>query len=457
MMKKFIKENQFKLSIWAVIALSVALNVYLILNKYTNISYSEEEIAEAELGDVEYDQNLQRFDSASSGDSSLNLGIKVLSQVLSKSEGLEQVLKNNNVNEDAAKKINESFLANSKLNKLKVGAKVQVELERGISKFFSGTSTLEQPKRVVVFQDKHKYEIVLNHDKTAFETKKTEIPSEWKVKLVSGTINGSLYGAAKKVGADTKVVSHFINLYSYDVDFQRDIQAGDSFKILYEYQVDFNGKAIGAPRIISASLNYGGESKDLYRYEMPNGKVDYYDTKGNSIKRALLKTPIHSAKISSHFGVRTHPVHGYSKMHQGLDYAAPKGTPVLAAGDGVVQFVKSQGRGYGNHVQIKHNGTYATLYAHLSKFGPSMKAGGRIKQGQVIGYVGATGTATGPHLHYEVIQNGKKVNPARIKAPVFLPLKGVELAKFKESTKKIEQMIAELDDDSKINQVAKKN
>lgn len=457
MMKKFIKENQFKLCIWAVIALSVALNVYLILNKYTNIGYSEEEIAEADLGDIGYEQDFQGFDAAAANDAKMNFGTKVLSQVLSKSETLEQVLKNNNISNEVAKKISDSFSASAKLGKLKMGAKVQIELERSISKLFSGTSVSDQPKRVVVFQDKHKYEIALNEAKAAFETKKTEIPSEWKVKLVSGTINGSLYSAAKKVGADSKVVGQFINLYSYDVDFQRDIQAGDSFKILYEYQVDFNGKAIGAPRIISASLNFSGESKDLYRYEMPNGRVDYYDTKGNSIKRALLKTPIHSAKISSHFGLRTHPVHGYSKMHQGLDYSAPKGTPVLAAGDGVVQFVKSQGRGYGNHVQIKHNGTYSTLYAHLSKFGPSLKTGAKIRQGQVIGYVGATGTATGPHLHYEVIQNGKKVNPARIKAPVFLPLKGVELAKFKESTRKIEQMIAELDDGSKINQVAKKN
>lgn len=457
MMKKFIKENQFKLSIWAVVALSVALNVYLILNKYTNVSYSEEEIAEADLGDVEYNQEFQGYEAAVANDAKINFGTKVLSQVLSRSESLEQVLKNNNVNNEIAKKIADKFSANSKLSKLKMGAKVQIEIERRISKLFASASAVELPKRVVIFQDKNKYEITLNEASSDFEIKKTEIPSEWKVKLVSGTINGSLYSAAKKVGADKKVVGQFINLYSYDVDFQRDIQAGDSFKILYEYQVDYNGKQIGAPRIITASLNFSGESKDLYRYEMPNGRVDYYDTKGNSIKRALLKTPIHSAKISSHFGLRTHPVHGYSKMHQGLDYSAPKGTPVLAAGDGVVQFVKSQGRGYGNHVQIKHNGTYSTLYAHLSKFGPNLKSGGRIKQGQVIGYVGATGTATGPHLHYEVIQNGKKVNPAKIKAPVFMPLKGVELAKFKESTKKIEQMIAELDDGSKINQVAKKN
>jgi murein DD-endopeptidase MepM/ murein hydrolase activator NlpD len=161
-------------------------------------------------------------------------------------------------------------------------------------------------------------------------------------------------------------------------------------------------------------LNLSGEQKSLYRYEFSNGTVEYFDSQGNSIKRALLKTPINGAKLTSGYGYRQHPIYGFSKMHQGLDYGAPQGTPILAAGDGVVELVKKQSRGYGNHVQIKHNGIYSTLYAHMSKFSGKAKKGARIKQGDVIGYVGATGTATGPHLHYEVIERGKKVNPVKV-------------------------------------------
>ena len=191
----------------------------------------------------------------------------------------------------------------------------------------------------------------------------------------------------------------------------------------------------------------------MYRHESASGGVDYYDAKGNSVKRSLLRTPINGAKISSTYGLRMHPVLGYSRMHQGLDYSAQKGTPILAAGDGNIEFMKNQARGYGKHVQIKHNANYATLYAHMSRFASNIKPGGRVKQGDVIGYVGDTGLASGPHLHYEVIENGKKVNPSKMKAPKILPLKGTELARFKENMRKTGHMVAQLDD-NKINAVA---
>ena len=159
----------------------------------------------------------------------------------------------------------------------------------------------------------------------------------------------------------------------------------------------------------------------------------------------MLRTPVNGARLSSAYGMRQHPIYGYSKMHQGLDYSAPKGTAILAAGDGVVEFVKSQSRGYGKHVKIKHNGTYATLYAHMSRFADGIKPGKKVNQSQVIGYVGATGTATGPHLHYEVIEKGKKVNPSKTTFPKTLPLKGTELARFQNSLNKMESMIAEFE------------
>jgi murein DD-endopeptidase MepM/ murein hydrolase activator NlpD len=225
----------------------------------------------------------------------------------------------------------------------------------------------------------------------------------------------------------------FINLYSFIVDFQRDIKSGDDFKIYYEYQVDPSNGKIKDSKILYASLNTGGISKEIYRHEMKDGKIDYFDAKGQSVRRALLKTPVSGARISSRYGMRKHPVLGYSRMHRGVDYAAPRGTPIFAAGDGVVSFAKNVRRGYGKHVQIRHNSTYSTLYGHMSKFAKGIKSGTRVKQGQIIGYVGATGLASGPHLHYEVKVRGKQVNPSKINYMKTEPLKLAELERFKKN------------------------
>jgi murein DD-endopeptidase MepM/ murein hydrolase activator NlpD len=361
-----------------------------------------------------------------------------------KGDTLSKVLGSIGISSSESQKIIDATQTIFKSSQLKMGDKVTVEpVTTDIN---SGSIIAAHPERIVISLDQK--DIIITLDQTQEKYVAKEIPVELirQTKLVTGIINGSLYNAAKNSGADTNVIMSFINLYSYNVDFQRDIKAGDSFKIYYEYKTDKSGRKVKEPKILYAALNSRGDNKDIYLYEMSNGKTDYFDAKGESIRRALLRTPINGARITSSFGLRTHPVLGYSKMHKGLDYGAPAGTPILSAGDGVVAFTKSQPRGYGRHIQIKHNATHATLYAHLSKFASGIKPGTRVSQGQVIGYVGATGMATGPHLHYEVIHNGKKVNPSKISFPKVPPLKGTELARFKKSIIRFETMIADLEE-----------
>jgi len=239
---------------------------------------------------------------------------------------------------------------------------------------------------------------------------------------VEGVINSSLYLAADAVGVPRGVLMDLIRIYSFDVDFQRDVQRGDRFEILYETFVDDQGTPVRPGDILYAELNVSGDNKPLYRYELSDGRVDYFDENGQSSRKALMRTPIDGARLSSRFGMRKHPVLGYSKMHKGIDFAAQRGTPIYAAGDGVIERASRYGA-YGNYVRIRHNSDYATAYAHLKTFARGIFPGKKIRQGETIGYVGTTGRSTGPHLHYEVLYRQKHVNPLSVKIPT-----GVRLA-----------------------------
>jgi murein DD-endopeptidase MepM/ murein hydrolase activator NlpD len=371
----------------------------------------------------------------------------IISIDVNKPESLNVLLTSAKINETITTKLLESIKHSTQLTNIASGTRIQIEVDETLD------NREIKPKKLTIFLDSHKIETAFNSALNTYETKRITLPLEWQVKLVSGTINGSLFSSARKAGAEPTIISQLINLFSYDIDFQREIHTGDTFRIMYEYQTDYRGKIVKNPKILYANINLGNTCKELYRHVITSNSVEYYDRKGNSIKRSLLKTPINGAKITSSFGPRLHPILGYNRMHQGLDYGAPKGTPILAAGDGVVKCVKNLSRGYGKHIQIKHTNSYETLYAHLSRFASNVAPGSKVKQGQVIGYVGATGLASGPHLHYEVIKDGKKVNPSTMQAPKFFPLKGTELTKFKDNIRKLEQMVAELDD-KKVNAVA---
>tara|TARA_A100001388_G_scaffold272559_1_gene253052 strand:- start:3278 stop:4573 length:1296 start_codon:yes stop_codon:yes gene_type:complete len=281
-----------------------------------------------------------------------------------------------------------------------------------------------------------------------FKTQK--IQKNFKKKLVykETIITNSLYNSAINLGIKPNIIIEFARLYGFQVDFQRDVWKDDSFQIIYEEFVNEENKVVDTGEIIFANLNLQNSDLQLYKYEYEKNKVDYFDENGKSIRKTLMKTPINGARLSSSFGKRKHPILGYTKMHTGTDFAAPTGTPIMASGDGKVTKAGWCGGG-GNCVKIKHNSTYQTVYAHMSKFGRGIKRGARVKQGQIIGYVGSTGLSTGPHLHYEVIENGKKINSQKLKLPSGKVLKGNERKSFEVSKIKIDVLKSNLI--SKIN------
>ncbi len=242
-------------------------------------------------------------------------------------------------------------------------------------------------------------------------------------------INSSLYEAADQNGVPFEMLIPIVNIYAYDVDFQRDIHAGDHFEIMYETKVDDEGAVICRGTTSYAALTTQGRRLTLYHYCDSDGAVDYFDEKGRSLKKNLMVTPVDGARISSRYGKRRHPILGYSRMHRGLDFAAPSGTPIKAAGDGVVE-IATYGRSFGNNVRLRHANNYKTRYAHMRRFARGIRSGVRVKQGQIIGYVGTTGMSTGPHLHYEVLHHGRHINPARIKSKPSRILQGAELERF---------------------------
>ena len=246
---------------------------------------------------------------------------------------------------------------------------------------------------------------------------------------IAGTIDSSLFEAAAKAGLPQAVMSDVIHAFSYDVDFQRDFQPGDKFEIVYKRYLNEAGELAKSGDIDFASLTLSGRELKLYRYALPDGRVDWFNPKGDSVRKALLRTPIDGARITSGFGLRMHPILGYSLMHKGVDFGAPMGTPIFAAGDGVIAMI-GPSAGYGNYIRIKHNATYATAYGYMSRFAGGLHTGSRVRQGQVIAYVGMTGRATGPHLHFEVLINGQQVNPQSIKLPTGEKLQGKQLKQF---------------------------
>jgi murein DD-endopeptidase MepM/ murein hydrolase activator NlpD len=254
-------------------------------------------------------------------------------------------------------------------------------------------------------------------------------PLSVAVERHAGVIRSSLYDAGSAAGVPQPVMAEMIRAMSYDVDFQRDIQPGDSFELVYEQYRDQDGHPAKSGAIFYAGLNLGGKPHDFYGFTTSDGRNDFFNGNGDSVRKALLRTPVDGFRVSSGFGMRKHPILGYSKFHRGVDFAAPTGTPIYAAGDGVVQEVGPKST-YGKYVRIKHNGTYSTAYAHLSRFATGMKVGRRVRQGEVIGYVGSTGLSTGSHLHYEVLIADKQINPLSVKLPTGEKLNGPEKQRF---------------------------
>ena len=333
------------------------------------------------------------------------------------------------------KKILATILNEKKLKILNINQKFNFKLDN-LSK-----------ERIVEFRVEtgKKNEIVFS--KSADEDKfiSRVITKNFKKKVVykETIIKDSLYNSAINLNINPNIILEFARLYGFQIDFQRDIWKDDSFQIIYEEFVNENKEVIDTGEIIFANLNLQNTDYQLYKFEYAKNKIDYFDENGKSVKKTLMKTPINGARLSSSYGKRKHPILGYTKMHTGTDFAAPTGTPIMASGDGKVMKAGWCGGG-GNCVKIKHNNVYQTVYAHMSKFGRGIKRGTRVKQGQIIGYVGSTGLSTGPHLHYEVIENGKKVNSQKLKLPSGKVLKGNERKNFEVAKIKIDVLKSNL-------------
>ncbi len=254
-----------------------------------------------------------------------------------------------------------------------------------------------------------------------------------------GAITSSLFADGVGVGAPASIMADFFRLFSFDVDFERDVHPNDRFELVFERYIDRDGNIVQNGDLRYAGLVIGGQERGYYRYDNEDGDDAYYDRNGRGIRKALLKTPIDGARRSSGYGMRRHPILGYTKMHKGTDFAAPRGTPIRAAGDGVVSFAGRQSS-YGIYISIRHNGDYDTGYAHMQKLAKGMSKGKRIKQGQIIGYVGSTGRSTGPHLHYETLYKGKHVNPSKLRLPSGRSLTGADLARFTAQVAEIDEI-----------------
>ena len=283
--------------------------------------------------------------------------------------------------------------------------------------------------------------VFLNKD-NVYETKRVTKILTKKNHLVETTIDRGIHRTAKQSGIENSIVAQFARLYGFEVDFQRDLKKNDKIKIFYERYLDDDGVSQRTGNIIYSEISNDKKNITLYRYEYPNGSIAYFTQDGKSIEKSLMRTPINGAKLSSRYGFRIHPILGYNQMHQGTDFAAPVGTPVMASGAGTVEYSGWKG-GYGKFISIRHSPVYQTNYAHLQDYAKGIRRGAKVQQGQVIGYLGSTGSSTGPHLHYEVIVNGRKENSQTLKLPSAAPLEGNNKNFFEIQKRNIDNLILE--------------
>lgn len=343
----------------------------------------------------------------------------------------------------------ESYEAITALNEifdprsLKIGQ--DVTLYFGIDEARESDDTAPSLIRVSLNEDVDRQLAAVRTPGEGFTAQETILELDRKMVRAGGIIQSSLFLSAAQAGIPTKTIVDLIRIFSYDVDFQREIQPGDSFEVYFERFADESGNILKEGSILWASMTLSGKEFSVYRYKTDDdGFTDYYDEKGRSVKKTLMRTPIDGARLTSGFGKRKHPTLGYTKMHRGVDFGARSGTPIMAAGNGTVEFAARNG-GYGNYVRIRHNNEFKTAYAHMRKFAKGIRKGARVKQGQIIGYVGSTGRSTGPHLHYEVHKGGRQINPLSVKLPAGRKLDGKMLAAFKSHSDQIRQEIASVE------------
>ena len=349
---------------------------------------------------------------------------KKIKHKIKSGETFDKVLEDYSINKKEITKIKNSLKKKTNINKLNTKQIIQFSLDKTNNKIVEFSYQVTNTQKIILKR---------NIENDNFEEKIITIKLNKEIIYKENLILQSLYKAATDKNIPANIIINFASIYGFQVDFQRDVRKKDKFQIMYEVFFNEKNEIVETGEILFSNLKLSGKDNSLYYFDT-EGNEGHYDKNGKSVKKALMKTPINGARLSSPFGMRKHPIDGFNKMHRGTDFAAPMGTPIMASGDGVVKKAGWCGGG-GNCVKIKHNSTYQTVYAHMSKFARGIKTGVRVKQGQTIGYVGSTGKSTGRHLHYEVIVNGKKVNSQKLKLPSGKILKGKDRKLFE--TKKI--------------------
>ena len=359
---------------------------------------------------------------------------KIIDHQISKGETFNKILSGYGASNDEINKIIKNLNNDINLNSLKTNQIIKFTIDKSNNKRI--TNFLYPVSRT------KKIQLTRNLETDLFEKKIIVTNLIKKIIFKESRITKSLYKTAIDLKVQPNIIINFARIYGFQVDFQRDIKKNDNFQIMYEVFEDDNGKIFETGDIIFANLKLSGIDNRLYYFNKKKSE-GHYDKNGKSVKKALMKTPINGARLSSSFGMRKHPIDGFNKMHRGTDFAAPSGTPIMASGDGIITRAKWCGGG-GNCIKIKHNSTYETVYAHMKNFASGIKTNLRIKQGQIIGYVGSTGKSTGPHLHYEVIENGIKINSQKLKLPSGKVLKGKERKLFEIQKIKLDVLKSEL-------------
>ena len=419
---KILEHNYFKMLCISIISCFLIFNCFSYIKSKINL-HKKSNSEQIKINIDNFSQKLEEIES------------QKIKHIVKKGETLSDILFNLGLD---AKNVNEILKTTKKIfdpRNIFQGQKIIIEYKTIITNEIVNNQNILVRKSIVnsisLSPDPEIIMIISRISDEKYKSLKKKKELVKKIAKYSGKIENSLFVDGTEAGISPNIMIEMINLYGFIVDFQRDIRNKDEFEILFEEYFDKNGEKIKDGNILFASLNLKTKNRDLstYRHKYKN-RGEYFNTKGSSVKRSLLVTPVNGARISSRFGMRRHPILGYRKKHKGLDFAAPTGTPTLAAGDGYINKI-GYSRANGNYIFLKHNDTFETVYIHMSRFARNMKKGRRVKQGRVIGYVGATGMAKGPHLHYEIRKKGVSINPAKFRGTANITLKGSKLKEFK--------------------------
>ena len=424
-----IKKNWDKIKIFILFAI-VTIFFLIITITYKNINYVNTSFKKVEFQGDELEK-IKNFLFEKINSPFINTDY-----IIQKGDSIQLILKKFKVRNADINNIISQYKKYANPNKLLSGDKIEISIEKNASGKDNSLKRFSSPITKSISIE------ISKDDENRIVSKKIVTKLYKKKILADNTILNNLYSSATEAKINPNTIIEFARIFGFEIDFQRDIRKKDYFRIVYEKFLDENGEFIKNGAILYAYMSVNGREITLYRFG-DDKSYSYFDINGKSVEKALMKTPINGARLSSPFGKRKHPILGFNKMHTGTDFAAPMGTPIMASGTGTVTRAKWCGGG-GNCIKIKHNSTYETIYAHMKNFAKGIKTGRKVRQGQIIGYVGSTGMSTGPHLHYEVIINGKKVNSQKLKLPSGKVLKNEERNLFEIHRIKTDVLIAEL-------------